>query len=292
MNIVTTLINNTTYRRVLSHYITQIFGKINSVNTNREYNVTAIILRSREYGEGNRLFSLLTREFGKLIVVARGVQKPKSKLGPLLQIFALVDIRLVAGKRFDIIAGVSMLNAHYALRNDITAFAYASYFSELFDASLEEKQEHPELFDLMYYILDKLTKENNNNEMLARFVELKLCHELGYAPCLDTCIHCGTPIAVNINGVLTLPDWVAFSGENGGTVCPECSTGESWLKKVPAGALQIANILYEYGPDAMKDKKISKRLREELTALTKDYIELKLEGKIKSADFLKMITGE
>jgi DNA repair protein RecO (recombination protein O) len=262
------------------------------VSTNREYNVTAIILRSREYGEGNRLFSLLTREFGKLVVVARGVQKPKSKLGPLLQMFAMVDIRLATGKRFDIITGVSMLNAHYALRGDITAFAYASYFSELFDASLEEKQEHPELFDLMYYILDKLTTDSTNPEMLARFVELKLCHELGYAPCLDVCVHCGTPIAQNVDGKAIWPEWVAFSGEEGGTICPECAINEPWLKQVPIGALQIAHILYEYGPDGMKDKKISKRLREELNALTKDYIELKLEGKIKSADFLKMISEE
>lgn len=262
------------------------------MSTNREYNVTAIILRSREYGEGNRLFSLLTREFGKLIAVARGVQKPKSKLGPLLQIFALVEIRLAVGKRFDIITGVSMLDAHYALRGDITAFAYASYFSELFDASLEEKQEHPELFDLMYYILDKITKDDNNLEMLARFVELKLCYELGYSPCLDFCVHCNTPIAKEINGKMVWPDWVAFSGESGGAVCPECAVGEPWLKKVPAGALQIAAILFEHGPDAMRDKKISKRLREELNALTKDYIELKLEGKIKSADFLKMITED
>ncbi len=262
------------------------------MSINREYNVTAIILRSREYGEGNRLFSLLTREFGKIIVVARGVQKPKSKLGPLLQIFALVDIRLTVGKRFDIITGVNMLNPHYALRGDITAFAYASYFSEIFDVSLEEKQEHPELFDLMFYILDKLTTEDSNPEMLARFVELKLCHELGYAPCLDVCVHCGIPIPTVIDGKTVWPDWVSFSGEAGGTICPECSVGEPWLKQVPVGALQIAMILGEHGPDIMKDKKISKRLREELNALTKDYIELKLEGKIKSADFLKMISEE
>jgi DNA repair protein RecO (recombination protein O) len=262
------------------------------MSTIREYNVTAIILRSREYGEGNRLFSLLTREFGKIIVVARGVQKPKSKLGPLLQIFALVDIRLTVGKRFDIITGVNMLNAHYALRGDITAFAYASYFAELFDVSLEEKQEHPELFDLMYYILDKLTKEDENPEMLARFVELKLCHELGYAPCLEVCVHCGVPIASVVDGKTVWPDWVSFSGDAGGAVCPGCAEGELWLKSIPVGALQIAMILGEYGPDAMKGKKISKRLRDELNALTKDYIELKLEGKIKSAEFLKMISDE
>jgi hypothetical protein len=105
-------------------------------------------------------------------------------------------------------------------------------------------------------------------------------------------VHCGASIVKNIDGKPIWPDWVAFSGEAGGSICPECAVGEPWLKQVPIGALQIANILYEHGPDGMKDKKISKRLRQELTALTKDYIELKLEGKIKSAEFLKMISDE
>lgn len=58
----------------------------------------AIVLRRTNYGEADRVLSLLTPERGKLSAIAKGVRKPKSKLAGGLELFAVCDITLLDGR--------------------------------------------------------------------------------------------------------------------------------------------------------------------------------------------------
>ena len=58
----------------------------------------AIILRRTNYGEADRVLSLLTPEYGKLSAIAKGVRKPKSKLAGGLELFATCDVTILRGR--------------------------------------------------------------------------------------------------------------------------------------------------------------------------------------------------
>ncbi|TME92903.1 MAG: hypothetical protein E6I34_07360 [Chloroflexi bacterium] len=73
-------------RRFLGHF---------PLSTYREH---AVILRKLDYGEADRIFTLLTSTHGKVGAIAKGVRRPESKLGPSLELYGHVDV-LLAGCR-------------------------------------------------------------------------------------------------------------------------------------------------------------------------------------------------
>ena len=57
----------------------------------------AIVLRRTDFGEADRILTLLTPE-GKKTAIARGVRKPKSKLAGGIEFFSLNEVVLIEGK--------------------------------------------------------------------------------------------------------------------------------------------------------------------------------------------------
>lgn len=64
----------------------------------RQFNTEAIILRRTNYGEADRILTLLTPDYGQLSVIAKGVRKPKSKLAGGLELFAVSDVSVIKGR--------------------------------------------------------------------------------------------------------------------------------------------------------------------------------------------------
>lgn len=250
------------------------------------YSVTGVVLRSREFGEGHRLFTFYTREEGKLLAVARGVQKPRAKLAAALQQFSLGEITLAKGRRFDVVTQMRVLNPFYALRGRLEALVYASYFAELYDESLEERQQHPSLYTLLVEALTYLAA-GSTPEMLGRYVEINLIAVLGYLPQLTHCAQCQAPLATaNDQGHLCWPTWLGFSPQLGGALCPGCLPLVPGAKRIAAGTVQIAQLLLTKGFAAVESVKLSDRLRREIETTFRDYLEYRLERRMQSARFL------
>ena len=58
----------------------------------------AIVLKRIEYGEADRILTVLTKNHGKISVIAKGVRKPKSKLAGGIEIFCVNSISYVNSK--------------------------------------------------------------------------------------------------------------------------------------------------------------------------------------------------
>src|SRR5690242_19276754 len=64
----------------------------------RQFRTPAIVLRRTNYGEADRVISLLTPDRGKLSAIAKGVRKQKSKLAGGLELLAVCDVTLLEGR--------------------------------------------------------------------------------------------------------------------------------------------------------------------------------------------------
>jgi DNA repair protein RecO (recombination protein O) len=58
----------------------------------------AIILQRTDYGEADRILTLLTPEYGKVRLVARGVRRVKSKLAGGIELFSVSTITFAKGR--------------------------------------------------------------------------------------------------------------------------------------------------------------------------------------------------
>src|SRR5207244_11213895 len=94
------------------------------------YRDRAVVLRKLDYGEADRIFTLLTREHGKVGAIAKGVRRPSSKLGPSLELYGHVDVLLAKGRgELDVVAQVARL-PRYRLEGEVSRMAHAAFVPE------------------------------------------------------------------------------------------------------------------------------------------------------------------
>ncbi len=87
----------------------------------------AIVLRRTNYGEADRILQVITPEYGKVSVVARGVRREKSRLAGGVELFARSDVTMTTGKGDMAILTSARLEKFYSaiLRDyDRLQFAY------------------------------------------------------------------------------------------------------------------------------------------------------------------------
>jgi DNA repair protein RecO len=72
-----------------------------------------IILSRTDYGEADRIITILTPEYGKLRLIAKGVRKSKSKLAGGIELFSVSDIGFINGRGEVGTLVSSRLDRHY-----------------------------------------------------------------------------------------------------------------------------------------------------------------------------------
>ncbi len=80
---------------------------------NKQESTIGIVLQRTNYGEADRIVTLLTRDLGKVRVMAKGVRKSTSKLAGGIEPFSVSDISIVKGKGDIDILTSSRLQKHY-----------------------------------------------------------------------------------------------------------------------------------------------------------------------------------
>jgi DNA repair protein RecO (recombination protein O) len=64
----------------------------------RQLVTPAIILSRTDYGEADRILTLLTPEYGKITLMAKGVRRIKSKLAGGIELFSVSEITFIKGR--------------------------------------------------------------------------------------------------------------------------------------------------------------------------------------------------
>ena len=150
-----------------------------------------LILRETNYKEADKILTVLTRDFGKRTVKARGCRRKTSKLTAGTQLLVYSDMTLYERQERYLLHEVAVLEQFLGLRRDIELLALASYFAEVLESVAQEGVPHPELLSLILnamYALDTLKKPPL--QVKAVF-ELSLMCLTGYEPRLDACAVCG-----------------------------------------------------------------------------------------------------
>lgn len=92
----------------------------------QKYHTDALVLGSREYGEADKTFALLTRDFGLVRARASAVRSERSKMRYALQKFSRANVSLVKGKRGWRAAGATPQKSASGNLESISTFARIS----------------------------------------------------------------------------------------------------------------------------------------------------------------------
>src|SRR6478672_3864222 len=122
----------------------------------RVYRAEAVVLRRLSIGETDRVVTLMTRERGKLNAVVKGARGPRSRLGGATEPFTHFNGMLALGQNLDVLTQAEVQNSFSGIRKDLARIGYASYFLEIVEGGVAERQPAPELWDLLVGALGTL----------------------------------------------------------------------------------------------------------------------------------------
>ncbi len=179
--------------------------------------LTALVLRTVDYGESDRVVTLLSREQGKVSAFARGARASKRRFGGALEPFTLLaaEVRFRSASELMGLESASVLRGHGGIRGDLARIACAAYAAEVARELVREREPHDDLFDLLAEYLDLLDRAPARPAALRAF-ELGALRAAGLAPRLDACARCGAPLDPGARAL-------RFDPGQGGALCEACS---------------------------------------------------------------------
>lgn len=102
----------------------------------------AIILKRIDFGEADRIITIITPDYGKISILAKGVRKAKSKLAGGLELFSISDITYIDGKSDLKVLISAQLNVHFrSIVTDISRTMVAYDFLKYIDSHTHESCE-------------------------------------------------------------------------------------------------------------------------------------------------------
>lgn len=245
----------------------------------RLYRTQAIVLRRADFGEADRLVTVLTPHRGKLRLVAKGARRPTSRKAGHLELFTHVHLLVAEGRNLDLISQAETLEAFRPLREDLLRAAHAYYVAELVDRFAQEELESPELFQLFRDTLERLA-ESRNLPLTTRYFEVHLLRVTGYQPQLYRCVRCGAVLE-------PVQNW--FSADEGGVCCPRCGEGQPGMVPLGLPAFKVLRFLQSRPYEEVVPLRLSPRVMAEVEDILRRDLEHHLERRLESAAFLKRL---
>jgi len=248
----------------------------------RVYKTEAIVLKRTNLGEADNIITFYTPNLGKIRAVAKGIRRPKSKLGGHLDLLTQSSLLLAQGQNLDIITQSQTIESFLPLRNDLWRTSCAFYVAELADQFTAEQVENYPIYRLLQTTLLWLC-EAQSNELVLRYFELHLLSYLGYQPELYQCLNCRATLVQGRN---------FFSASGGGVICPNCAKKEQLVRPISVDAIKVMRFLLKNDLPSASKLQIKPGLSHELEQLIREYIRYLLEREVKSVEFLDRLRGE
>jgi len=162
-----------------------------------ELRLTAIVLRKREIGETDRLYTFYTREMGKVQAKAIGVRKSQAKLASALETLMLSDVTIVRGRGTGRVAGAVAEEYFSGIRSDFATLSIALGTVAEFDSIVGLEQPDPALFSLLFEylsLLNHIAGDEPGAAILTEAFFVKLLDILGYRIEADVCAVSGSAL--------------------------------------------------------------------------------------------------
>ncbi len=239
--------------------------------------VEAIVIRTVDYGETNKIITLLTKERGKVGVMARGAKKPRSQLTAVSQPFIYGSFVIYKGSGLGTLNQGDPIKSFRKIREDLTLASYAMYMAELVDKLTEENQRYLFLFDWLYLSLLKM-EEGADPEVLTRIFEMKMMDVAGISPNLNQCVSCGSTETP-----------AAFSIRYGGFLCRSCLHKDEHAFPCSTQTSRLLRLFYEMDLYRLGEISLKKETKQQLKDIIRAYYDEYSGVTLKSRRFLDQL---
>lgn len=245
----------------------------------RIYRVEALILRRSDFGEADRLLTLLTRDVGKVRAIAKGARRPTSRHSGNLELFVHAEVMLARGRDLDVVTQSQIVHAFRRVREDLTAASHAYYLAEVTDALLEADDPAVRPFELLLEAFAALDDGAPPTLLVAHFL-VQLLDALGYRPELFACLRCEEALK---------PEPNYLSPAQGGALCPRCGASQPDAHRIGVDVLKVMRHLQRLERPGALGIALPSGLPEQVDREVRAFAEHHLDRHLRSPEFIARI---
>jgi DNA repair protein RecO (recombination protein O) len=243
------------------------------------YEADAIVLRRLDYGEADRIVTLLTRQHGKFAAIAKGARKGRGRMSSL-DLFARSHMMLAKGRNLDVVTQIDHRGDARNICGDLQRTAYASMVAEVTDKVLEERHPIDEMFDLVVGTLDRLNRPGRSPRLDSAWFLMRVLELLGYQPQVQHCAGCG-------NALPEMQAW--FSPLLGGVLCARCGIHPDGGSPLSVNGLKVLRLMAAGDADLYDRLHLSGPVMGEIERALESQLEYHLDRRLKTLEFLQTI---
>lgn len=238
-----------------------------------------IVLRETEYGEADRLLTVLTRDYGRMTLRARGVKRGRSPLKSACQLLAYSEFTVFDYRARATINEAVAIEQFRQLREDIELLALGSYFAQVAELLAQEDCPNPRLLSLLLNSLYILCRRSRPQPLVKAAFELKAACLAGFEPDLSGCALCGAPSPER------------FNVSHGVLQCAGCASPQLDGLRLPVSAGTLAAMRHIVRGDEKKlfSFSLSDEALGELSGVTETFLTTQLEHGFYTLDFYKSL---
>lgn len=242
------------------------------------YRTRAVILKSKDYRDADKLMTVFSEKEGKFRAIARGVKKPRSSMRASLQPFCHSQLYLNRGRDLDLITQTRLLSFYGNIREDLTGTLQVVYLLELLDKALVDRVPMFHLYRDVLNVLEAL-EQMGYNPLFIRYAELSVLTNSGYKPVMNQCVHCHKE-----DGLVNVFDLPA-----GGIVCRNCRKEAGSGFEMSGESMAILRMMLNSPLQALPRVKATPDSLEQLELFLERYLEYHLESKFKMKDAMRKL---
>ena len=247
------------------------------------YVTEAINLKSYNLNDADKIVVMYSKDNGLIKGVAKGIKKPKSKLGARMDLLVANTLQLLKGRSMDTILQAQTVNHFRKTREDIDKLTLSSYVSEVvmnFGEGSEGASK--EIYEILYKALNKISDSREKKDMLIAVIkfQLKMLLIMGFCVELDSCLCCGERI---------IDEDMYFSTSMGGVICKECSEPLGVKLKMHHKIRDFlqAMLQFDFDYESEYDKKANDKVCQVCFELLDEYIKTHTNKRQKSTKLIK-----
>jgi DNA repair protein RecO (recombination protein O) len=244
----------------------------------RTYKTEGVVLRRRNIGEADSIFTVFSEDLGKFEAVARGVRKARSHMRGHLEPLTRSRFLVARGRSLDVFTQAETVTSYRAIRDDLDRSAEALYCAELVDRLTAEHQEQRDVYFLLLDALDAL--EIGHPLYVTRLFEVRLLAALGYELQLDHCATCGARLEEEEQLIAPVA---------GGLVCPDCRAGAGGGRMVSPRVIKVLRFARQAPMEHFAGLRIDPDLARQLQLALAGVIRGVLEGEVNAGRFVDQV---
>lgn len=241
--------------------------------------IQALVLRVVPYNDTDALLTVLSKNYGKLTIKARGLRRKNSPLVAPCQLLAFGEFTLFEYRGMYTINEAHTIELFQPLQRDLLKLSLGTYFAQVADVISQEDLPNPQLLSLVLNCLYALSKLGVSENHVKAVFELRSACLAGYTPDLYGCHQCGN----------TMPD--RFDIAAGRLECSSCRNSESSGIRMPItpGMLDAMRYICSCEDKRLFSFSAGENTMEELAHITESYLSTQLERGFSTLDFYKSL---